>query len=150
MCSGSRTALCVRYGSGPDPDPTRFDLSAAKNLKSRSHRNMQTSTYEKKKKKKVLSRSFSIFVSPFNGYIARFLGGSSQHFDTNLIGFAIQKGGLRSGSGTLTSGSGFRSLHWKVKNKSLKPRSWLLLKNYLLTSSLPVNTARMATILTSL
>ncbi len=106
--------------------------------------------HSKRKRKKSTFTTFSIIVSPFNGYIARFSGRFPQQFETNLIGFAIQTGGLRSGSGTLTSGSGFRSLHWKVKNESLKPRSCLLLKNYLLTSSLPVNSARMATILPSL
>ncbi len=133
-----------------DPDPTRFDLSATNNWKSRTQRNMQTSTYEKKKKKRELSRSFPLLSQRLMGTSHDFLGGFPQQFDTNLMCFAIQKAGPRSGSGTLAYETGFRCLHWKVKIESLKPRSWLLLKNYLLTSSLPVNTARMANILTSL
>jgi hypothetical protein len=50
----------------------------------------------KEEEKKRTFTVFSTIVSPFNGYIARFLGGFPQQFVTNLIGFAIQKGGPRS------------------------------------------------------
>jgi hypothetical protein len=69
---------------------------------------MHVSIYEKKKKKKSTFTVFSVVISPFNGYIARFLGGFPQQFVTNFTGFAIQKGGPRSGSGTLIYETGFR------------------------------------------
>jgi hypothetical protein len=62
--------LCIMT----DPDPTRLDLSAANNWKSRSQRNIQKNKRKEEEERNSTFTVFYIIVSPFNGYIARLFG----------------------------------------------------------------------------